>query len=188
MIRRREFIARGAVGGIGLLTFTLSGCEMKLTPAQAHSAKLPFRTLDAGGVKTLEALGETLLPGSAAAGLAEYLDHQLSGAQADSMLIIKYLGVSAPFTEFYGDGLRAADAVARTAYGKPFPDLSAGQANTLVTQMSAGKLGDWRGPPAALFYFALRSDAVDVVYGTEAGFEKLGVPYMAHIAPPSRWG
>jgi len=34
----------------------------------------------------------------------------------------------------------------------------------------------------------VRNDAVDVVYGTQSGFEQLGVPYMAHIAPPSRWG
>jgi hypothetical protein len=33
----------------------------------------------------------------------------------------------------------------------------------------------------------VRSDAVDVVYGTPAGFEALGVPYMEHIMPPRRW-
>jgi len=30
----------------------------------------------------------------------------------------------------------------------------------------------------------VRSDAVDVVYGTVEGFERLGVPYMPHILPP----
>ena len=38
------------------------------------------------------------------------------------------------------------------------------------------------------FYFVLRNDAVDVVYGTKDGIESLGIPYMAHIEPPSRWG
>jgi hypothetical protein len=33
----------------------------------------------------------------------------------------------------------------------------------------------------------LRSDAVDVVYGTVEGYESLGIPYMAHIAPDRRW-
>jgi hypothetical protein len=28
---------------------------------------------------------------------------------------------------------------------------------------------------------------VDVVYGTEAGFELLNIPYLAHIPPPGRW-
>ena len=37
-------------------------------------------------------------------------------------------------------------------------------------------------------YFVLRNDAVDVFYGTQDGFEALGIPYMAHIEPPSRWG
>jgi hypothetical protein len=185
---RRDFLVRGAVGGACLLTFTLSGCETKLTPSQARGADVPFRSLDAGDVKTVDALGETLLPGSSTAGLAHYLDHQLSGDPADSMLMIKYLGVAAPFNEFYRGGLRATNTVAQSLHGKAFADLSTEQATALVSMMSGGHLDGWEGPPPGLFYFVLRSDAVDVVYGTRAGFELLGVPYMAHIEPPSRWG
>jgi hypothetical protein len=104
------------------------------------------------------------------------------------MLMIKYLGVPAPFAAFYRDGLRAADTAAAALYGKAFAGLSSQQASTLVTPMSAGQVNGWRGPASALFYFVVRNDAVDVVYGTQAGFEVLGVPYMAHIAPPGRWG
>jgi hypothetical protein len=104
---RRDFITGAAAGGICLLTFTLSGCETKLTPAQARAAKVPLHTLAAGEATTVDVLGETLLPGSAAAGLAQYLDHQLSGDPVHSMLMIKYLGVPAPFDAFYRDGLRA---------------------------------------------------------------------------------
>jgi hypothetical protein len=186
---RRDFITNGAAaGGVCLLTFTLSGCDAKLTPAQARAAKVPLHTLTAGDVTTLDALGETLLPGSAAAGLAQYLDHQLSGDAAHSMLMIKYLGVAAPFDDFYRTGLRATETAARALYGKALTDLSSQQAGTLVTQMSAGHVNGWQGPPSALFYFVLRNDAVDVMYGTQRGFELLDVPYMAHIAPPSRWG
>jgi hypothetical protein len=128
------------------------------------------------------------VPGSASAGLAQYLDHQLSGDAADSMLMVKYLGVAAPFNEFYRGGLRATDAAARSLHGKALADLTAEQATALVAQMSGGHVDGWQGPPPGLFYFVLRSDAVDVLYGTQAGFELLGVPYMAHIAPPSRWG
>jgi hypothetical protein len=53
--------------------------------------------------------------------------------------------------------------------------------------MINGAPAGWRGPSAPLFYFALRSDAVDVVYGTIEGFRKLNVPYMPHIVPPRRW-
>jgi Gluconate 2-dehydrogenase subunit 3 len=185
---RRDFLAHAAAGGVCLLTFTVAGCEQKLTPAQARDTKVPFRTLDPGEVKTVDALGETLLPGSAAAGLAHYVDHQLSGDPADSMLMIKYLGVPAPFTGFYRSGLRALEGVARALSGKSFADLTPQQATALVGRLSAGQVDRWQGPPAGLFYFVLRGDAVDVVYGTQAGFELLGVPYMAHIAPPSRWG
>jgi hypothetical protein len=186
---RRDFITHGAAaGGVCLLTFTLSGCEARMTPAQARAAKVPFQTLTAGDVATVNALGETLLPGSAAAGLAHYLDHQLSGDPARSMLMIKYLGVSAPFDAFYRSGLRATETAARALYGTAFAELNSQQAGALVTQISAGHVDGWQGPASALFYFVLRSDAVDVVYGTQRGFELLGVPYMAHIAPPSRWG
>ena len=181
---RREFL----VGSACLLTFTLEGCEKQMTPAQARASGVTFRTLDAGAVSILDALGEILLPGSAAAGLSHYIDQQLSGAAADSMLMIKYLGVAAPFTEFYRGGLHAADALARATHGKGFSELSQERASSLVTKMSAGAVEGWQGPPVGLFYFVLRSDAVDVVYGTRAGFERLGVPYMAHIEPPSRWG
>src|ERR1700748_2395690 len=88
---RRQFVV-----GATLLTFTLAGCSRKMTPAQARASDVPFRALDAGTVAVLDALGDVLLPGAAAAGLAHYIDHQLSGDPADSMLMIKYLGVPAP--------------------------------------------------------------------------------------------
>jgi hypothetical protein len=176
------------VGGVCLLTFTLSGCEARLTPGQARAAKVPLHTLTTSDVSTVDALGETLLPGSAAAGLAQYLDHQLSGDPAHSMLMIKYLGVPGPFDVFYRGGLRATETAARALFGKAVADLNPQQAGALVTQMSAGHVDGWQGPPSALFYFVLRNDAVDVMYGTQRGFELLGVPYMPHIAPPNRWG
>ena len=54
--------------------------------------------------------------------------------------------------------------------------------------MRQNKLAGWQGPPAAGFvYFLLRSDAVDVVYGTVEGYAELGIPYQAHIMPLKRW-
>ena len=46
---------------------------------------------------------------------------------------------------------------------------------------------DWSGPPASYVMFLLRADALDVVYGTQAGFAKLGIPYSAHILPEANW-
>jgi hypothetical protein len=181
---RRDFLASGAC----LLTFTVAAHVLSLTPAQARAARIPLHILDPVEAGTLEALGETLLPGSAASGIAHYVDHQLAGDPTDSMLMIKYLRVPPPFRDFYRTGLRAIDTLAHTVHGKSFAGLMADQATQLVTQLSAGQAQKWEGPPAALFYFVLRSDAVDVTYGTQSGFELLGVPYMAHIAPPTRWG
>lgn len=184
---RRTFIG-GAVGGVGLLTFIVAGCERKLTPEQAKSENVPLRTLTPAEAATLDALGEVLLPGSAAAGLAHYIDQQISGPPADSMLILKYLGVNAPFAPFYQGGLAGLDAAAITAHGKPYAALDATRATAIVTAIAGGNVDGWNGPPAGLFYFTLRSDAVDVLYGTPEGFERLGVPYMPHILPSSRWG
>jgi len=185
---RRDLIGRGAAIATGLLTYAFDGGRIALTPAEAHAAGMPYRTLDEPAVRCVNALGEALLPGSTAAGLAEYLDHQLSGPPADSMLMIKYLRVPAPFTDFYLSGLRAADASARMQHGKAVAELDPAAAAHLAGQMSAGQIPGWTGPPAAAFFFVLRSDAIDVAYGTQTGFQKLGVPYMAHIAPPTRWG
>jgi Gluconate 2-dehydrogenase subunit 3 len=187
-VSRRAFVG-GAVGGIGLLTFIVAGCERKLTPEQAKAEQVPLRTLTAPEAQVLEALGEILLPGSAQAGIANYLDQQLSGPPHDSMLIVKYLGVSPPFTEFYRTGLSGVQNAAHTAYGKSLAELDAQQGAALVHTLASGaEVKGWSGPPAGLFYFALRSDAIDVVYGTQRGFDTLKVPYMAHIVPPSRWG
>ncbi len=181
---RRDFLKQG----VGLLAFAVAGGKRLLTPAQARAGGIPYRTFDSPQVRTLESLGEVLLPGSAAAGLAHFIDVQLSGPVADSMLMIKYLGLNAPFAEFYLAGLSAVDSAASWKFSQPFSSLRAKDAHDLVAGMAKGDLVGWRGPPSPLFFFVLRNDAVDVAYGTVAGFESLGVPYMAHIAPPTRWG
>jgi hypothetical protein len=58
---RRKFIRNT---GIGLLSFYVAGCEVELTPEQARQQKIPFHVLNPDEVRTLEALGEALLPGS----------------------------------------------------------------------------------------------------------------------------
>jgi hypothetical protein len=45
----------------------------------------------------------------------------------------------------------------------------------------------YRAALGAVVYLILRSDAVDVVYGTMDGYANLGIPYMPHIAPSKRW-
>lgn len=188
LLSRREILSQASLGTAFLLAFTAGGCERKLTPAQARASQEPLRILDTQAVGTLEWLGETLLPGSAQAGLAHYIDHQLAGDPADSMLMIKYLGIAAPYADFYLSGLAGARAAALRNFGKTLTELGPQQRTTFLTRMSAGALDGWEGPAAPLFYFVLRGDAVDVMYGTPSGFGMLGVPYMPHIMPPAPWG
>ena len=185
---RREFLTRTSVGAAALLTIAIDGCERKVTPAQARAVAVPMRVLDAQAVSTLESLGEALLPGSALAGLAHYVDHQLAGKAADSVLIVKYLRVDPPYADFYSSGLAAARQASLRQFGQAPAELDPQQRATLLTRMSADQLVGWSGSPAPLFYFVVRSDAIDVMYGTPSGFGTLGVPYMPHIMPPTPWG
>ncbi|MBS0419407.1 MAG: Tat pathway signal protein [Proteobacteria bacterium] len=163
---RRDILKQGAL-------FAFAGARL-LTPAQARSAGVPHRIFTPDQVRTLESLGEALVPGSKKAGLAHFIDIQLSGPLANSLLMLKYLGINPPFAPFYQSGLAAA------ARHSDVPSL--------LQAMAKDAVPDWNGPPAPLFYFVLRNDAIDVVYGTPEGYQSLGVPYMAHIAPPSGWG
>ncbi len=67
--------------------------------------------------------------------------------------------------------------------------LSQSDKRDFINAMRTGKAAGWQGPPGPFVYTVLRRghDAVDVVYSTVEGYEALGVPYMAHIAPERRW-
>jgi hypothetical protein len=166
----------------------VGGYCLTLTPAQAREQELPLQALSPHQAKLLEAFGEVLLPGSTEAGIAWYVDHQLNAAPVEQMLVLRYLRVEQPFTDFYAAGLAALDAHAAAAIGKPFLDLTPEQQSEITGRIAQSNPAGWTGPPAPLFYFAVRNDALDVVYGTVKGIESLGLPYMAHIQPPSRWG
>ena len=182
---RRRFIRNAS---LGVLTFQFAGCDREMTPADAHRVGVTLQALTEKEASTLEALAEVLLPGSAALGAVEYVDHQLGAPLAEQMLMIKYLGVNPPFLGFYQGGLAALEAASQAAHGAGFAELPNDQRQALVAAMAQDKIDSWAGPPGSFFYFVVRSDVVDVTYGTKAGMEGLGVPYMAHIEPPSPWG
>ena len=183
-IDRRTFLAGAGVA----FAYTVGGKLLWLTPAQAHARSLPLTTLTSAEGATLEAFGETLVPGAAAAGMAHYIDRQLGEPVTENKLMIRYLGVEPPFLGFYRTGLEALDTLATTIAGKAFADLADADRKSLVQQISSAQPEGWNGPPSTFFYFALRADAVDVTYGTPEGFARLNLPYMPHIIPSSqRW-
>ena len=65
--------------------------------------------------------------------------------------------------------------------------LAAYEQRDFINEMRQNKIAGWQGPPGGFVYFVLRSDAVDVVFGTVEGYEALGIPYMPHIMPEKRW-
>lgn len=183
-LNRRGFLR---AAGSGLLAFQINGMTQLLTPGQAHAQGVPFSVLSAGEVSTLEALGETLLPGAAEDGISHFVDHQLAVAPEDCLLMIRYLGIEPPYTGFYQSGLAELNRVAKSRHQQDFAALTDALRTQLVAELSRETPAGWQGFPSQLFYFALRADAVDVVYGTEQGFSRLNIPYMAHILPPERW-
>ena len=179
-MKRREFVA-------GALAFTVGGAQVLLSAREARAQGVPFRLLNADEAETIEALGETLVPGARAAGIAHFIDHQISVPPEEALLEARILNVRPPYTNFYRAALGAVDRASQAQSGRRFAWLASNEQRELVNLMRQNKLEGWQGPPGGFVYFVLRSDAVDVVYGTVEGYQALGIPYMAHIAPLKRW-
>ncbi|MGE3690030.1 MAG: gluconate 2-dehydrogenase subunit 3 family protein [Novosphingobium sp.] len=172
---------------LGLFAFQVAGCEKLLSPGAARKAGAALKVLSPEDAARLEAFGEVLVPGAREAGLAHFVDVQLGRPHAESLLTARYLDVLPPHDEFYRNGLAALDAAAHAMHGKVFAGLDEAQSAQVVAPMLANGLKDWKGPPQPLFYLAVRSDAADLVYGTKAAFDRMKVPYLAHIEPPEAW-
>jgi hypothetical protein len=182
-LERRAFI-KGAASGA--LAFTVGGADVFLTPREARAQGVPLRTLNAEEAKTLDALGETLVPGAREAGIVAFVDQQISGPAHEALLEARILNVRPPYANFYHAALGAVNR-ASEALGKHFAEQTTADQREFVDRMRQNKLEGWQGPPPPFVYTLLRADAVDVVYGTMSGYEALGIPYMAHIAPATRW-
>ncbi len=179
---RRDLLAKM---GTGLVAITIGTAQGQLTPHQARAKAVPLSRLTESEATTLEALGEVLLPGAAAAGIAHFVDEQL--ASDNPLLLLRYVDYPGPFEDFYRQGLHALEAVSTARHGRPFPGITKDQQIEIVREISQKNPPEWDGPPAPLFYFVTRGDAVDVYYGTPAGFAELKIPYMAHIMPRQKW-
>src|SRR5437899_7703635 len=180
----RRMVLKGAA--LASLAYTIGGAEVLLSPRAAHAQGLPLRVLTAGERTALEALGETLLPGAKDAGLAHYIDQQLSVDPSESLLLARALGVMPPYADFYRAGLAGLDQSSRKAHGVKFAELAADKRAEFVEQIRQKVPEGWSGPPSAFFYFVSRGDVVDGYFGLVGGFERLGIPYMPHLMPIKR--
>jgi hypothetical protein len=182
-LERRAFI-KGAT--FGALAYTVGGAQVFLTPREARAQGVPLRTLSAEEATTLEALGETLVPGAREAGVVQFVDQQISGPAHEALLEARILNVRPPYANFYRAAVGAVDRTSQ-AQGKRFAERASAEQHDFVDRMRQNKLEDWQGPAQPFVYTLLRADAVDVVYGTMSGYDGLGIPYMAHIAPEKKW-
>ena len=183
-MERRAFV-QGAT--LGALAFTIGGAEVLLTPGAARAQGVPFRLLKADEGETIEALGETLVPGAQRAGIAHFIDQQISIPAEEALLEARIMSIRPPYANFYRGAVGAVDRASEAMHGRKFAALSTSEQRDFVNLMRQNKIDNWQGPPGGLVYFLLRSDAVDVVYGTVEGYQSLGIPYMPHIAPEKRW-
>jgi hypothetical protein len=183
-MERRIFL-KGA--SMGMLAFTVGGAEILMTPKEARARAVPFRLLSGEEAETLEALGEALAPGAREAGIAHFIDQQVSVTPGEALLEARIVNVKPPFIDFYRAAIGGIDRASMARSGKRFTALSASEQHDFIDQLRQNKIEGWQSPPPGLVYFVLRSDAVDVVYGTMEGYESLGVSYMAHIEPDKRW-
>jgi len=182
----RRALMKGAA--LSALAFTAGGVEVLLSPRQARAQNIAFGTLNADQVATLEALGDTLVPGAKQAGISHFVDQQLSIPPEQALLEARILNIRPPYANFYRAALGAIDKASKAHNAdRGFAQLNDSERHAFVDLMRQNKVEGWQGPPGPFVYLVLRSDAVDVVYGTMDGYAALGIPYMPHIAPEKRW-
>jgi hypothetical protein len=180
---RREALQK--MGGTALFLMSAGAAWGAASPAELRAEQQPFFKLSASEARTLEVLGGTLVPGADKAGIAHYVDRQLDSQHP--LLMLRYLDFPGALLDFYQTGIESFERYAEARFEAPLDALPATSRTELVRAISQANPEGWSGPPAPLFYFVVRNDAMDVYYGTPEGFERLGIPYMPHITPTQPW-
>ena len=158
-------------------SFLVLGDRVMLSAAEAVELDFTPEVLTRDQLKIIETVADQLVPGSANAGIAAYLDAQLRAGN-DSLLIGKYLGVDiSAQIDFYESLARNLQKALQTEQA----------ISEVLSAMWSDTQAGWQGPPASYMLFVLRADALDVTYGTPEGFEALDIPYMAHIMQETPW-
>jgi gluconate 2-dehydrogenase gamma chain len=195
-IPRRSFLKGAGAAGTAVAT-ALSGAIP--APAQAQSAPAakdaspqpppaaePLLTLTATEAAFLSAAYDTFIPADRLSpsgtdcGLLAFIDRQLAGAWGGGAKLYR----SGPFVkgtreqgyqlsltprEFFGAGIKAANAWTRKTYGKDFDRLSPAERQTALETMDAGKaeLGEINGKQffEMLLQSAMEGFFADPIYG-----------------------
>ena len=147
-IERRAFVKGAALGA---LAFTVGGSEILLTPRAARAQGVPLRTLTAEQAATLDALGETLVPGARQYGISHFVDQQISIPAEEALLEARILNVRPPYANFYRASLGAVDRASQALNnGRAFAQLGEAEQRGFVDSMRQNKVEGWQGPGGLL--------------------------------------
>lgn len=184
MMTRRDFLVRTGSGIIAL-----SGLEYA-SPLSALSvqgqSQDPLQILSQNEADIYNAWCDILAIGAAKMNVAQFLDKYLNRPFGESLLMLRFFA-SMKLDEFYLAGIAGIDQESKAQFSKPFLELTEPQREFIIESASTSSTIAWKDPAPAFFYFISRNDAIDVVYGTVKGFEKLKIPYLPHIRPLSPW-
>jgi len=186
---RREFVCDAMAKAVALgLWPVLSASEALSYEAQRSGPPINLKMLTADEATVYDAWCDQLAPGAAQAGASRYLDAQLAATREQAFLFLRVLA-NPPFEDFYRQGIAGIEQESRARYGDDasYASLGVAQRREIIDAAAADSTVAWKSPPPSFFFFVSRGDAVDVAYGTEAGFRSLHVPYLAHIRPPVPW-
>lgn len=189
-LNRRQLLKRGI--GLGMIATKVVGVKVLMTSRSAYAKSLALQTLNQTEAQILEEFAEALVPGAREAGIAHYLDYNLGAPPMETSLIASYFNLLPPYLPFYRSGIEGLASFSLKLTNTEFVHLTEEDKveviSTMFQHMSGTDLPGWQGDSSPfLFYQCVRSDALDIVYGTPEGFQTLGIPYMEHILPPSTW-
>jgi hypothetical protein len=186
---RREFVYDSMATAVALgLWPVLSSSEAMRRDGKRSGPATPLSVLTADEATVYDAWCDQLAPGAAQAGASRYLDAQLAATRDEALLFLRVLA-NPPFEDFYRQGIAGIEQESRARYGDDasYASLGVTQRREIIDAAAADSTVAWKNPPPSFFFFVSRGDAVDVAYGTEAGFRSLHVPYLPHIRPPAPW-
>jgi gluconate 2-dehydrogenase gamma chain len=212
-VPRRSFL-KGA-GAAGTLAATaLSGALPRAAEAQPAPAPAPqptpqpepLLTLTATEAAFLSAAYDTIVPADALSpsgtdcGLVTYTDRQLAGAWGSGARMYRngpYLPTKPEYgyqlsltpREYFGAGIKAANAWTTKTYGKEFDRLSPADRAAALTRMEQGQ-AQFEGIEAKTFFEALLQSAMegffaDPIYGgnrNKVSWRMIGYPGL-----PATW-
>ena len=90
--------------------------------------------LGQGEAQTLEALGETLALGARNAGIAHFVDQQLTVPPGHALLALRVSEARPPYVDFYRAALGGIERASQAQFSRAYADLTADERTYLERQ------------------------------------------------------